>query len=163
MGKKQSMTDSGERIVFKTGAIKDAEVGKGRYDLLSPIAFHRLALWAEAGMLKYDHRSWEGGIPLSEYVDSAFRHLMKIMCGMEEEDHMAAVMWNAMALIHTSELIKRGLLPEELDDLPNYFKAEDEDEGVEFFEDMGRWVKEMVVRPAKEEEERLAKEEEEDD
>ena len=41
---------------------------------------------------------------------------------MSKEDHMSAVAWNAFGLIHTQEMIKRGLLPKEFDDLPNYLK-----------------------------------------
>ena len=33
---------------------------------------------------------------------------------------MAAVMCNAMFIIHMEEMIERGVLPETLDDRPNY-------------------------------------------
>ena len=36
---------------------------------------------------------------------------------------MAAAVWNLMALIHTEEMIRRGGLPKELDDLPSYVQA----------------------------------------
>ena len=74
------------------------------------------------GAIKYKDRNWEKGMPLSVYLDSAERHLTKFREGHREEDHMSAVAWNAFGLIHTQEMIKRGLLPKEFDDLPNYLK-----------------------------------------
>ena len=35
--------DSGERQEFNTGSRRDTCVGKGRYDLISPVALRRLA------------------------------------------------------------------------------------------------------------------------
>ena len=45
---------------------------------------------------------------------------MKFMQGLRDEDHLAAIMFNAMALIHYEEMIERGVLPAELNDMPNY-------------------------------------------
>ncbi len=114
--------DSGKRRKFKQGAVRDIITGKGRFDLVSPIALMRLAKHYENGAGKYEDRNWEKGIPLSVYLDSAERHLNKFREGHREEDHMTAVAWNAFGLIHTEEMINRGLLPKELNDLPNYLK-----------------------------------------
>ena len=65
------LPDSGERIEFETGAVRDTTTGKGRYDLLSPIAIKRLAQHFENGGLKYKDRNWEKGIPLKRFLDSA--------------------------------------------------------------------------------------------
>ena len=40
--------------------------------------------------------------------------------GKRDEDHLAAIMFNAMALIHYEEMIERGILPAELSDMPAY-------------------------------------------
>jgi len=130
------MKDSGERSEFETGAVRDGSIGKGRYDLISPIALHRLATWSENGALKYEDRNWEKGIPVSRYIDSLIRHLMKIQCGLEDEDHCAAVLWNAQGLLHTIEAIKQGLLPKELDNRPMYFQ-DGQEEGIDYFENSG--------------------------
>jgi hypothetical protein len=45
---------------------------------------------------------------------------MKYQQGKRDEDHLAAIMFNAMALIHYEEMIERGLLPAELNDMPEY-------------------------------------------
>ena len=41
-----TLDDSGERQQYATGAVRDLATGKGRYDLISPIALRRLALRA---------------------------------------------------------------------------------------------------------------------
>lgn len=112
--------DSGKRRVMKTGSQRDDRTGKGRYDLLSPLAIHRLAQLYERGASKYLERNWELGQPLSVLVDSGLRHGFEYLGGMRDEDHASAVVWNWCAVIHTEEMIKRGLLPSELYDLPNY-------------------------------------------
>ena len=50
---------------------------------------------------------------------------MEFQQGKRDEDHLAAIMFNAMALIHYEEMIERGLLPAELNDMPNYQSAID--------------------------------------
>lgn len=109
--------DSGERRTFSTGAQRDRAGGKSRPDLISPIALWRLGLWLEKGAQKYTERNWELGIPLSEYIASAHRHLLLLADGNEDEDHASALLFNAMAFIHTEHRIRNGDLPPELDDL----------------------------------------------
>jgi hypothetical protein len=112
--------DSGERRKFGTGAVRDMSSGKGRYDLISPLFLKRLAKHFENGAKKYGDRNWEKGIPLSSYLDSAMRHLGKYLEGLRDEDHLAAAAWNINCLIHMEEMIERGLISEELNNLPNY-------------------------------------------
>ncbi len=110
--------DSGERQEFSTGSVRDRQKGKGRFDLMPSDAMLRLAQHWENGAEKYGPRNWEKGQPLSRYVDSAIRHLYAYLGGSRDEDHMAAVAWNALALIHTENEIEAGNLSEELADLP---------------------------------------------
>jgi hypothetical protein len=116
--------DSGERRSFNTGSVRDVRTGKGRYDLLSPLALRRLAQHTENGATKYGDRNWEKGQPLSVYMDSMIRHAYNVLEGKKDEDHAAAMMWNAMAFIHTQEAIERGILPRELNDLNDYTSSE---------------------------------------
>jgi hypothetical protein len=116
--------DSGERQSFQTGAVRDQPAGKGRYDLLQVLALRRVAVVLEKGAQKYDARNWEKGIPLSRYVDSALRHLMQYVEGRRDEDHAGHAAWNLLSMIQTEEMIERGLLPAELNDLPNYVPQE---------------------------------------
>ena len=68
--------DSGNRRTFETGAVRDRAVGKGRYDLLSPLAIKRLADLYERGAIKYSARNWEKGIKFSRVYGAALRHLL---------------------------------------------------------------------------------------
>lgn len=112
--------DSGTREEFATGSKRDSRAGKGRFDLISPLILKRLAKHYENGAVKYGDRNWEKGQPMSRYLDSALRHLSNYLEGMRDEDHLSACLWNVGAMIHTEELIARGIMPKELDDMPNY-------------------------------------------
>jgi len=114
------MHDSGNRQSFATGAVRDTADDKPRPDLVSPFAMERLGEWLRLGAVKYRERNWEQGIPVSRCVASLARHLMKYQQGCRDEDHMAAVMCNAMFILHFEEMIRRSLLPSELDDMPTY-------------------------------------------
>ena len=118
------LEDSGERREAKSGAVRDRARGKGRYDLISPLGMKRLAIHYENGSIKYDDRNWEKGMSLSWFLDSMERHVerykeCRILGEEQTEDHMAAIAWNAHGFMHTEEMIRRGKLPAELDDLPN--------------------------------------------
>lgn len=148
--------DSGNRTEFESGAVRDVQQGKGRFDLMpldimadifaieladeaeeSSIAdvlhaisnFRRtgcgrwlcfaivdysqavkvdlptlmldVARHFENGALKYGEHNWEKGIPVSRYVDSAVRHLMKDCACETDEDHEAAFVWNLMCCAWT--------------------------------------------------------------
>lgn len=151
--------DSGNRTEFETGAVRDIQQGKGRFDLM-PLDAMEALLWAhekrngkdvvvtsdiiahidkfrktgnsacllmavdgyarvthkdmfklmldvakhfENGALKYGEHNWQKGIPISRYIDSALRHLMKDLAGETDEDHAAAFVWNCMCAAWTME------------------------------------------------------------
>ena len=112
--------DSGKRQKFSTGAIRDTNDDKPRFDLVTPFGLERLGQWYRIGANKYRDRNWEAGMPFTRVVASIGRHLTKFMMGDETEDHLAAVAWNAFALMHYQEMIARGVLPKDLDDMPDY-------------------------------------------
>ena len=115
--------DSGAWREFSTGSVRDRAKGKGRFDLLPPHALRRIAIHYENGARKYDDRNWEKGQPLSVYLDSAIRHLVGVLEGMVDEDHLAAAAWNVMGLMETQYRISKGVLPQILDDLPQPYKG----------------------------------------
>ena len=115
MTQKYEIKDSGDRRVFGTGSVRDMAEGKGRYDLIPYEAIRRLAVHYEAGAKKYGDHNWQKGQPIHVLVDSMLRHAEKVKAGFEDEDHLAAVMWNAAAIIWTREQIRAGALPEELE------------------------------------------------
>jgi len=80
-----------------------------------PFALIGLVKWYELGALKYSERNWEKGMKFSRYTASMFRHVLKWMMGDESEDHLAAIMWNAAAIIHHQELGET-----QFDDMPHY-------------------------------------------
>lgn len=100
--------DSGERTHFETGAKRDLSQGRGRYDLLPFIVLERLARHYENGASKYEDRNWEQGIPLRSYLDSTLRHITRWSQGSNDEDHLAAVLWNVAGLIWTIDKIEKG-------------------------------------------------------
>lgn len=126
-----TIKDSGQREEFATGSRRDTRKGKGRFDLMSPIVAARDAAHLEGGAEKYGDRNWEQGQPLSRFMDSAMRHLNRFMEGHRDEDHLAAARWNIGALMHTEEMIRRGRLPGELNDLPSYLLAAEKEEKAE--------------------------------
>jgi len=114
------MKDSGARQEFPTGARRDTQEGKGRYDLISTVFLRRLAVVMEKGAGKYGDRNWEKGMPLSRYLNSAIRHLLQLFDGESDEDHAGQAAFNVMAFLHTLHMIQEGLIDPALDDRPNY-------------------------------------------
>lgn len=112
--------DSGQRQEFDTGARRDVQDGKGRFDLMPPWALEMVSKLYEAGCRKYGDRNWEKGIPICRYLDSGMRHTLKFMRGDTDEDHLVAACWNLMCCLDTRERIKLGILPPSLDDRPHY-------------------------------------------
>jgi hypothetical protein len=109
--------DSGKRQEFETGAKRDTREGKGRFDLVSAIADHRLAGVYERGCGKYGPRNWEKGMPFSRFIDSAKRHINDYLMianfqreGIPldqlpdqinpDEDHLAQAVWNLFCVMH---------------------------------------------------------------
>jgi hypothetical protein len=120
---KFDMVSGGEQQSFgEDRAVRDTAADKPRPDLISPFAEERQGEWLRRGAAKYAERNWEKGMPFSRCVASLKRHLMKYQQGLKDEDHLAAIMFNAMALIHYEEMIERDALPSDLDDMPRYAK-----------------------------------------
>jgi len=88
------------KITFESGAVRQSNEGKGRFDLLSPFALGRLAKVCEEGSRKYEDRNWEKGMPFSVLIDHALTHLVAYMKRESDEDHLGHAFWNIMALIH---------------------------------------------------------------
>lgn len=118
-----SLNDGGSRKTYNTGAQKEDDSkceGKGAYHLLPQHPIRRVSEIYRKGAIKYAARNWEKGIPISRVLDSAQRHLAQFVEGMEDEDHLHQAIWNLFAISHYLEMIRRGILPAELNDLPSY-------------------------------------------
>lgn len=115
---KHEIKDSGSRRTFSTGAVRDRGGDKPRIDLMSMVGLWKTGLHYAGGAEKYDARNWEKGLPLSEFIASAFRHLVLLADGNEDEDHVSAVVFNLQGYDHILHRIRNGDLPKELDDMP---------------------------------------------
>lgn len=107
--------DSGQREEYETGARRDTQEGKPRYDLIPSFALKRLAGLYARGAEKYDDHNWTKGITFSRMLASLERHLHQFKQGDTDEDHLAAIAWNALGIMHFQEV---GY--DELDDLPRF-------------------------------------------
>jgi hypothetical protein len=112
--------DSGTRQKFETGANRDIQAGKGRYDLVPPFPIMFLSRIYEDGCKKYGDRNWERGIPIGRYVDSAKRHLEKYQAGLRDEPHLSMAFWNIACALWTAAMVMLNLRPVSLYDLPSH-------------------------------------------
>ena len=114
---------SGTKTVYGSGATRDKRIGKGRFDLISPLALRRLALIYEGGAINHGARNWAKGIPIGDCLCSAIRHINQNLEGLRDEDHLAQAAWNLFAAMHYETLIERNRLSQELDNRPNMLAA----------------------------------------
>ena len=101
--------DSGKRVDYISGMVRDVSEDKPRFDLLigkeqkyEETLLYRWAMLMMRGAKKYNARNWEkaNGIEeLERFKESAFRHLIQGLCGKEDEDHFAAVCFNLNGII----------------------------------------------------------------
>ena len=156
-----SVKDSGKRQEFETGAKRDIQEGKGRYDLLpgyamrqvAGSAFHNLSAYAvqrlakhyENGAVKYGDDNYLRGIPLRRYLDSAIRHMFKVVDGQLDEDHQAASAWNMLGYIETKHRIDIGILPKTLNNMPP--AAEEKRNGCNSGDEQGPGIRWTLPEP----------------
>lgn len=135
-----------KEVTASTGAMRDNQDGKPRFDLIGTHMLRRLARLMEAGAKKYEAHNWEKGQETARTLASLWRHLIAYQEGDRVEDHLAAIIFNAMSIIHVEEEVKAGRLPRELLNVPFYKNTEffeEEDEDTEKWlmdEDMKQWL-----------------------
>lgn len=132
--------DHGVREEMKTGSRRDTQKGKPRPDLIPPQLLVKLAMHYGAGSDKYGDRNWEKGQPVMRYVASLDRHILAWKCGMTDENHLIAAIWNLIGIEWTLDMIRHGYLPEELDDRPEYMK-----EGNKYGQELYRQIEENIA------------------
>ena len=101
--------DNGDRQVFDSGMVRDTTEGKVNFDLLwvngIPYDQQPMTRFAEhmtKGASKYGERNFEkanGWDEFKRFVESTGRHFNLWRCGENKEDHLAAVMFNVLALM----------------------------------------------------------------
>lgn len=105
-GAARSLKDSGERLQFASGMVRDIESDKPAFELLLPLnvpydeqMVTRVAKHLRKGAEKYARRNWEKGNSNEEMeraLASAIRHLIQLFCGETDEDHAAAAISNVI-------------------------------------------------------------------
>lgn len=113
----ETIHDSGKHEIV---AINTVQKEMPRIDLISPFALERIGEWMKSELIQFEQRHWTGGTKFSGICASLFHHLMRYMAHDRTEDHLAAAAAYSTILLHCEEGIKRGFLPESLNDLPLY-------------------------------------------
>jgi len=109
---------------FVTGAVRDTQEGKHRFDLIGLHMLKRLSALLVRGAKNYGERNWEKGQNVKRTNASLWRHVVAYQEGDRSEDHLAAIVFNAMSIIHVEEEVLAGKLPAQLLDLPFYAEAQ---------------------------------------
>ena len=95
-----TVKDSGQRIDYPSGMRRDTQTGKPDYTLIHIPFLRRFAMHLTRGAAKYGEGNWllaNSEEELARFRKSAFRHLIQWLNEEEDEDHMAAVVFNLMA------------------------------------------------------------------
>lgn len=103
---------------FKTGAIRDTQEGKPDFiECMSWTALRRYIQYMTEKKSKYGEGNFKKGIPIESYEKSLIRHFDKYIRNRYEngsdepnEDHLSAIVFNAMGIMHEEEQdkIKNG-------------------------------------------------------
>lgn len=131
-----TIKDSGERMTFDGGMVRDVQTGKTLYHLvLDGPMFVRWAEHLTKGAAKYSESNWlkaEGPAELARFRASAFRHFIQWYRGDTDEDHASAVFFN----INGAEYVKGHIR-----------HMEDEDEAEEEWNDADTKMPEHDLEP----------------
>ena len=109
--KEYRIKDSGERLSFDSGMVRDTEDGKIDYTLImdGPM-FKRWAAHMTKGKNKYGERNWMKAAGEAEYERfkrSLLRHLVAYLDGETDEDHAAALVFNLNGMEHVREQLDK--------------------------------------------------------
>jgi hypothetical protein len=108
--------DSGKRQEYDSGMVRDLQDGKPDFSLIFPDMPYQdqpITRWAALmtrGADKYGRRNWQVAKSAEEverFKASALRHMMQWMTGENDEDHMAAVMFNLNAAEYVKWKLKQ--------------------------------------------------------
>lgn len=88
---------------FATGATRSDDADGVRFDLINYIGLRRLAETCAEGAAKYGENKWRLGIPKSDLLNHAIRHIYLHLDGDESEDHLAHAAWNLFTAMYFEE------------------------------------------------------------
>lgn len=85
---------------FATGAVRSKDADGERWDLIPVLGLLRVAQTCAEGAAKYGVGNWLKGIPVSDLLNHAIRHIYLYLAGDRSEDHLAHAAWNLLAACH---------------------------------------------------------------
>lgn len=102
---------------FSTGAIRDNDEGKVDFiETISWTALNRYAQYMTGKKKKYGEGNFKKGITIKSYEESLVRHLHKYLTNKyehgnneKEEDHLSAIVFNTLGIMHEEEMQKLGV------------------------------------------------------
>jgi hypothetical protein len=95
---------------FSTGAV--CSHIEERFDLICPTGLKRIAQRYALGAKKYSDYNWCKGIPSYIRLNHLIQHLNEyLLNGNTKDDNLAAIAWNAIALMHYEEDCKHHEAP----------------------------------------------------
>jgi len=83
---------------WESGAHRDTQAGKPRFDLIDPIFLRRVADVMAEGAEHYGEHNWTRGIPSQRYAAGLLRHVYAYLSGDRTEDHLARAAFNLQGL-----------------------------------------------------------------
>lgn len=92
---------------FPTGAIRSDNTGRERYDFISPLALKELAQFLATTENAFAQVNYFLGIPEEACVESLLRHVNDFRISQNKKEAVA-LLFNAVALVHTIALKERG-------------------------------------------------------
>lgn len=105
---------------FTTGAVRDTQDGKLLYGCIPQVMLDEVAKVLTKGAARYGRDNFSKGMPFSRVMDSLLRHVFAYRRGERDEPHLAQAICNLTFLILYEDLITKGKLPKELDDLEGH-------------------------------------------
>ena len=92
---------------FTTGAIRSDNTGRERYDFISPLALKELAQYLANTENSFAQSNYFKGIPENACIESLLRHVNDYRINGTKKEAVA-LLFNAVALVHTIALKERG-------------------------------------------------------
>lgn len=85
------------------GAVRSSDAASVRFDLITPVGLRRLAETYREGADKYGANNWKRGLPASDTLNHAIRHVYLWLSGDTSEDHLAHAAWGLLTVMHFEE------------------------------------------------------------
>lgn len=96
------------RQQFSTGAVRDEQGDKLRYDLIYQGFLRDVAEILRAGAIKYGPNNWQKGFPKYRIIGSLLRHVYAYINNERGEDHLAQAACNLMMLSYMEHQVSAG-------------------------------------------------------